>query len=54
MDDLKKGLKGSRKSYPTKTLFIHLQREVPKGKKNQLKFKLVGVFLTLLGGSYSV
>jgi len=45
MDDLKKGL---RKIYTTKILFIHLQREVPKGKKNLLKFKL------LLGGSYSV
>lgn len=54
MDDLRQGLKGQRKSYTTKILFIHLQREVPKGKKDQLKFKLVGVFFTLLGGSYSV
>jgi hypothetical protein len=51
MDDLQMGL---REIYITKILFIHLQREVSKGKKNLLKFKLVGVFTTLLGGSYSV
>jgi len=54
MDDLQQWLKRSRESYTTKILFIHLQREVLKGKKDQLKFKLVGVFFTLLGGSYSV